>query len=525
VAALDNGGFMVTWRPDTDDGGPNYFQHGNILAQAFAAGGAKVGSAFLVSDVTLLGQDTPAAAAFGSGDFAVIWRTWGSGGETDVAVKRYYSTIVGTPNGETLTGTADTDYFTGLGGDDVLVGLGGGDVLTGDGGDDSLFGGDGIDTLLGGDGNDGLFFGAFFDASDSVDGGAGAVDQVGLQGDYSAGVTLGANSAVGVEQFVLLPGSDTRFGAPGNQNFSYNIVTGDAAIGAGLQLVFQANTLRAGESFTLDASGEVDGLVFTYAGQGTDRITGSQTGDAFFFGSNRFNAADVIDGQGGIDQIGLQGNYTGASAIVLGAGQIFNIEGIVLLTNNDTRFGTGTGTPFSYDLTTNNANVATGQRLFIQANTLASNEVLRFNGAAESDGSFSIFSGNGNDVITGSRNDDTISGRGGADTLTGGGGSDTFLYTNVADSTAAARDMITDFAAGDRIDLSRIDAITGGADDGFTLIGTAGFSNVAGQLRFSNTSGNIFAVEGDVNGDGAADFSILLTNIDAHTITTADFVL
>jgi Ca2+-binding RTX toxin-like protein len=338
-------------------------------------------------------------------------------------------------------------------------------------------------------------------------------------------VTFSSSSAIGIEQYVLLPGSDTRFGAPGTESFSYNIITGNAAIGSGQQLVFQANTLRAGESFTLDASGELDGLVFTYAGQGSDRITGSQTDDAFFFGTGRFNAGDVIDGQGGIDQIGLKGSYSGANAIVLGAGQILNVEFIVLLTNTDARFG-GVGiTPFSYDLTTNDANVAAGQRLVIQANTLASNEVLRFNGAAETDGSFSIFSGNGSDTITGSRNSDIISGRGGADTITGGGGNDIFLYTNISDSTAAARDMITDFAAGDRIDLSRIDAITGGSDDGFTLIGEAGFSNVAGQLRVNSLGDGVFAVEGDINGDGAADFSIHLTNIDAHPITSADFVL
>jgi Ca2+-binding RTX toxin-like protein len=202
-----------------------------------------------------------------------------------------------------------------------------------------------------------------------------------------------------------------------------------------------------------------------------------------------------------------------------------NVEVIVLLTNSDSRFGGVGTTPFSYDLTTNNGNVASGQRLAIQANTLASNEVLRFNGAAETDGSFSIFSGNGNDVITGSENGDTISGRGGADTLTGGGGNDIFLYTNISDSTAAARDMITDFAAGDRIDLSRIDAITGGGDNAFTLIGSAGFSNVAGQLRVNSLGGDVFAVEGDINGDGAADFSIFLTNIEAHPISSADFIL
>ncbi|MFZ4688395.1 MAG: M10 family metallopeptidase C-terminal domain-containing protein [Polymorphobacter sp.] len=433
--------------------------------------------------------------------------------------------ISGNDAANRIDALAGNDTLSGGAGNDTLDGGSGDDVVMGEAGSDALLSGSGNDTLLGGDGNDGLFFGAFFDAADTANGGAGTLDQVGLQGDYSAGVTLGANSAIGVEQFVLLPGSDTRFGAPGTESFSYNIITGNAAIAAGQQLIFQANTLRAGESFTLDASGELDGLVFTYAGQGTDTITGSQTGDAFFFGTGRFNAGDVVNGQGGVDQIGLQGSYSGASAIVFGAGQILNVEVIVLLTNTDTRFGTGTGTPFSYDLTTDNGNVAAGQRLAIQANTLASNEVLRFNGSAETDGSFSIFSGNGNDVITGSRNGDTISGRGGADTLTGGGGNDLFLYTNITDSTAAARDMITDFATGDRIDLSRIDAITGGTDDGFTLIGAAAFSNVAGQLRVNSLGGGIFAVEGDTNGDGAADFSIRLTNIDAHTITAADFVL
>jgi len=325
---------------------------------------------------------------------------------------------------------------------------------------------------------------------------------------------------------VLLPGSDTRFGAPGNQVFSYNIITGNAAISAGQRLIFQANTLRAGETFSLDASDELDGSVFTYGGLGTDNLRGSQTADAFFFGTGRFNASDVVDGQGGSDQIGLQGTYSGANAILFGAGQILNIEQIVLLSNTDTRFGgAGSGTPYSYSLTTNNGNVAAGQQLVIQANTLASDEVLTFNGAAETDGSFLIFSGNGNDVIVGSAGNDTISGRGGADVLTGGGGDDIFRYTNLSDSTAAVRDMIADFSTGDRIDLSQIDAITGGGDDAFTLIGSAMFGGIAGQLRFTDTGNGVFNVEGDVDGDGVADFSILFTNVDAHPITTADFVL
>jgi Ca2+-binding RTX toxin-like protein len=384
----------------------------------------------------------------------------------------------------------------------------------------------GNDTGTGGTGQDGFYFGGTFDANDRVDGGAGTLDQVGLQGDYSLGVTLGANSAVGIEQYVLMSGSDTRFGVSGNPTLGYNITTGNAAIAAGQQLVFQANGLRAGENFTLDASGELDGSVFTYGGLGTENLRGSQNGDSFFFGSGRFNASDVVDGQGGSDQIGLQGTYSGANAIIFGASQLANVEMIVCLSNNDSRFGgAGSGTPYNYTLTMNNSNVAAGATMTIQANSLASDEVLSFNGSAELDGHFAIFSGNGADSIIGGALGDTISGRGGADNLTGGGGNDIFLYTNLFDSTAAARDHILDFTSGDTIDLSRLDAITGGANNAFSFIGSGAFTNSAGQLRAVNSAGNDWLVEGDVNGDGVADIAILVTVADAHVLGAGDFVL
>jgi hypothetical protein len=67
---------------------------------------------------------------------------------------------------------------------------------------------------------------------------------------------------------------------------------------------------------------------------------------------------------------------------------------------------------------------------------------------------------------------------------------------------------------GDRIDLSQIDAIsTNGAviNDSFNYLGLfAEFTKVAGQLR-SIYNGNETIIEGDVNGDAKADFSIALT--------------
>ena len=83
-------------------------------------------------------------------------------------------------------------------------------------------------------------------------------------------------------------------------------------------------------------------------------------------------------------------------------------------------------------------------------------------------------------------------------------------------------------ARGDKIDLSRIDAIAGGADDAFSFIGSAAFSGggaSAGQLRYTDAGGGIFIVEGDVNGDGLADFALSVTMTPAAAPLATDFML
>jgi hypothetical protein len=80
-----------------------------------------------------------------------------------------------------------------------------------------------------------------------------------------------------------------------------------------------------------------------------------------------------------------------------------------------------------------------------------------------------------------------------------------------------------DFTAGDRIDLSHIDAIAGTAsNDKFTFIGTGAFTDHAGELRATAVGANTL-VASDVTGDGKADFEILL--IGQHTLHHTDFVL
>ncbi|HEY9347042.1 MAG TPA: hypothetical protein VIQ53_17105 [Inquilinus sp.] len=145
-------------------------------------------------------------------------------------------------------------------------------------------------------------------------------------------------------------------------------------------------------------------------------------------------------------------------------------------------------------------------------------------GADEAEG---LVAGNaGANVLQGWNGNDILIGRAGKDTLTGGAGADRFQFTVLADSVAGANtDRITDFshAQGDRIDLAAIDArFTVAGDQAFSFIGTAAFTGVAGQLHYWHDSGRTI-VSGDVNGNGTADFSIILTGTIA--LVAGDFVL
>jgi Ca2+-binding RTX toxin-like protein len=127
----------------------------------------------------------------------------------------------------------------------------------------------------------------------------------------------------------------------------------------------------------------------------------------------------------------------------------------------------------------------------------------------------------GDDIIGGGAGNDTLVGGAGADLLTGGIGNDVFDYNALSESTDAAPDQITDFIHDrdgdqDLIDLSGIDAnTTAPKDQAFMLV--AGFSNNPGELMFDSGT-----LTGDVNGDSAADFTILLA---VDGVESTDFIL
>ena len=322
----------------------------------------------------------------------------------------------------------------------------------------------------------------------------------------------------------------------------------DSAVAAGANLDVHAYWLGAGDSLVFNGADEKDGTFEVWGGAGNDLMTGGLKNDGFTLGAGidvvnglagddeiyvaeHLTAADKINGGAGYDTVKLTGDaYVGG--LTFGADTLTGVDELFLFWNHD------------YTLKTHDENVGAGKTLVVSAEYGGAGDVVMFDGSAETNGRFDITVGDAADTLKGGAGIDTLRGNAGGDTLvgnggndwltgglgkdllTGGAGDDRFVYTDVAESAAGAqRDAIFDFAVagGDRIDLSGIDAkpmVDG--DQGFAFIGTNAFGGVAGQLRFAVVNGNT-VVEGDMNGDKAADFHIAL--IGTHALTAAEFLL
>jgi Ca2+-binding RTX toxin-like protein len=302
-----------------------------------------------------------------------------------------------------------------------------------------------------------------------------------------------------------------------------------------LQAFEGVNTSAVAFQAAMETPGTADDLALLRASYaGNDTMTLSEVADRV----NGFNGNDVIIGKGGDDYIDggagadtLRGGLGNDTFLVDNLGDrteeladggkdtvraainwtlADHVENLILSAGSGSINGTGNDA----------ANVITGNGSTNVLMGRDGDDILTGSG-----GSDSLRGGLGNDVLKGGSGRDRLFGDAGRDTMTGGTGADAFVFT--AGSTSAARsasDLITDFSKveGDRIDLAAIDASTlTSGNQAFTFIGTSAFT-AAGQLRFVKTADRTF-IEGDTNGDGAADLAIRLSGL--HTLVTGDFVL
>jgi Ca2+-binding RTX toxin-like protein len=426
-----------------------------------------------------------------------------------------HATIAGVGNSttNTITGNGVRNVISGMGADDILRGMDGDDSLHGDEGADRLEGGAGADYLAGGDG------------VDRLDGGAGADRMIGGYGDD---VYVVDDAGDTVEEAEIWGAADTVYAS-----ISYALtdhverlaLTGEAAInGTGndlSNLLFgnaAANTLdgAAGNDVISGMAGD-DAL---RGGLGADKLVGGDGKDSLDGGAG----ADLMEGGAGDDSYWVDETR---DVVVEAAG-----GGV------DTVYATVT-----HNLSVEVEKLALKGTAAINGAGNALNNVIFGNSAANVlNGSFGddvVAGGLGDDYVIGGAGRDRLEGGEGADRLDGGAGSDLLLGGLGADSLGggldadvfrfatvleAEGDRVTDFTRGDRLDLSLIDANGAGAGaTAFSFIGAGAFTGVAGQLRATALLDGKSEVSGDVNGDGVADFTIVVTT--DHALSAGDFVL
>jgi Ca2+-binding RTX toxin-like protein len=127
------------------------------------------------------------------------------------------------------------------------------------------------------------------------------------------------------------------------------------------------------------------------------------------------------------------------------------------------------------------------------------------------DGDDTLKAGHGDDFLLGYHGHDVLVGGKGRDLLRGDQGADGFVYNKLSDSRIGddKRDTILDFGHGaDRIVLHQIDADTTMDRDQAFFLGGQSFSGTPGELIFHIVDTFDTDLEGDVDGDGIADFAI-----------------
>jgi Ca2+-binding RTX toxin-like protein len=413
--------------------------------------------------------------------------------------------ILGTSKNDKLHGTEWDDAIFGYGGEDTIYAGGENDYLNGGEDDDHLYGGEGDDLLYGENGDDWLYGEA---GGDWMEGGRGHdryfVDDINDRViETGSGWTDSVQSTIDyvlpdlVENLVLV-GTAIR----GEGNGLLNRIWGNSL----------NNELYGGDGVGVDELYGGLGQDRLFAGSYGARLFGEDDNDQLYGGSGE----DSLDGGLGADW--MEGGDDDDGYVVDDPGDV-----VFEWAGGDSFWGDGVTAYINYTLPANVERLilahvvdghlnGTGNDL--HNNLFGNNYNNILNGLGGSDG---ISGFDGHDTLTGGPGADLLIGGLGRDVLSGGSEADTFAFQYLADSVLGSEDRILDFsrADGDRIDVSGIDART--ATGAFIFIGQADFSGVRGELRARDGF-----IEGDVNGDGAADLRI---EINDSMLVATDFYL
>ncbi len=442
VAALADGTFVVTWESDVQDGS-GY----GVYAQRFNADGTVAGSEFLVNTVTSEWQASPDITALNGGGFVIAWEsTLQDGAANGIYAQRY--TAAGIADGSeflvntTTAGSQDNPSITALEGGGFLV------------------------TWSSNDGSGSGIYGQLYTSTGATSGSEFGINATTSGDQYSpssAGLTGGG--------FVTIWESDGQDGS-GTGIYGQRFTSSGAATGS----EFLVNTTTSGSQ----GSGKVialsdGGFVVTWQsddgsnngvyGQLYDS-SGVKSGAQFLINtttsSNQIDANITALSEGGF-VVSWTSNLQDSSNYGVYA-QMFSYAGGEFTSGKDTVTLYGPG-----------------------------QSVKGLGGADTITGA--DFTG-GADIINGNGGNDTLSGRAGDDRLKGGKGNDT-IEGGKGDDT---------LNGGAGVDTASYETATSGVAVSLALQGTsqntlgAGFDTL---VKFENLLGSAFA--DNLNGNDAAN--------------------
>ncbi|HEY0413115.1 MAG TPA: calcium-binding protein [Allosphingosinicella sp.] len=426
---------------------------------------AFVENLFAYSSETLNGNGLNNVITVGPGAVTVDGK---AGNDTLSYAAEDEAVLVDLQTGEQSGGAAD-DVLISI---ENLTGTWADDELRGNAGANILDGGYGADMLVGRGGNDVYL----------VDNEGDVVVELAGQGLDEVRTTLAAYA---------LPDDVEKLKFIGEGDFTGtgNVLNNDITGGIG------NDQLYAGDGNDSLYGGAGDDQLFGEAGH--DMLSGGTGADAMAGGDG--NDVYIVDNVGdvvteladqGVDQV-----YASTAAFTLSD----NVEN---LSYNGSSAFHGIGNAL--------ANVIYGG---------GGSDVLEGNGGADE-----LRGGSGGDSLSGGDGGDLLVGGSGADVMTGGAGADLFRISGWESGLGSGADRIADFVQGeDLIDLSGMDAnIFAAGDQAFSFIGTGAFTGGGAELRYA-FDGTDTWIQGDINGDGIADFEIALTG--QVPLVTTDFLL
>ncbi|MDR5655115.1 calcium-binding protein [Ruixingdingia sedimenti] len=499
ITALSGSRFVVTWIGETTDG-----QRSDIFLQRFDGDGAKAGAPVRLQGMQGDLQDGDAGiAALDGGGFVVAWFGQTSDGHgSDIFVQRFGD------NGEIQGTQMRLQGRRGDRGDtspEVSALDGGGFVVTWSGNVSPRVPGDIYVQRFDADGNP-------------------------ISMNYAP---IGAVTIIGNawQDEVLTADTSTIADADGLGEFRYQWFADGVAISGATGTTYRLGEAQMGKIITvrvsyIDRQGAHESLTSTATAPVDLMPVSIESAVSFVLPNNGRTTGLTLVGSADIDGTGnmldnlLVGNR-GNNGLFGGAGHD-TLRGDL---GNDTLNGDdgddhlygGAGDDLLFG--------GTGQDVLRGE---AGNDTLRggwlrdlLHGGAQSDllqgdgGNDLLVGGGGADTLYGGTGNDRLVGGRGKDVLYGGEGADQFVFRSAAEAGAGGgRDVIADFEVGlDRINLRAM-------LDGMTFIGQAAFSGQAGEIRYNRGTR---LVQGDLDGDGVADFAIEV--ISASSLMAADFIL